>query len=61
MAQIHIGTSGWSYPDGEGTWKGYFYPSGTKKELEFYSRFFNTAEVNSSFYHPQNPVFVAKG
>jgi presenilin-like A22 family membrane protease len=25
---IHIGTSGWSYPRGEGTWKGYFYASG---------------------------------
>ena len=59
MAKIYIGTSGWSYPTGEGTWKGYFYPPGTKNELEYYSRFFNTVEVNSSFYHPPNPVYVA--
>ena len=28
QAQIYIGTSGWSYPKGEGTWNGYFYPPG---------------------------------
>ena len=59
MAKIYIGTSGWSYPTGEGTWKGFFYPPGTKNELEYYSRFFNTVEVNSSFYRPPNPVYVA--
>jgi uncharacterized protein YecE (DUF72 family) len=59
MAKIYIGTSGWSYPTGEGTWNGYFYPPGTKNELEYYSRFFNTVEVNSSFYRPPNPVYVA--
>jgi uncharacterized protein YecE (DUF72 family) len=59
MAQIYIGTSGWSYPEGEGTWKGYFYPPGTKNELVYYSQFFNTVEVNSSFYRPPNPSFVA--
>jgi len=59
MAQIYIGTSGWSYPEGEGTWKGYFYPPGTKNELVYYSQFFNTVEVNSSFYRPPNPGFVA--
>jgi uncharacterized protein YecE (DUF72 family) len=59
MAKIYVGTSGWSYPTGEGTWKGYFYPPGTKNELEYYSRFFNTVEVNSSFYRPPNPVYVA--
>ena len=50
MGKIYVGTSGWSYPNGEGTWNGYFYPPGTKNELEYYSRFFNTVEVNSSFY-----------
>ena len=59
MAKIYIGTSGWSYPTGEGTWKGFFYPPGTKNELEFYSQFFNTVEVNSSFYRPPNPAYVA--
>jgi uncharacterized protein YecE (DUF72 family) len=58
VAQIYIGTSGWSYPKGEGTWNGYFYPPGTKNELEFYSRFFSTVEINSSFYRPPNPAFA---
>jgi uncharacterized protein YecE (DUF72 family) len=53
--KIYIGTLGWSYPKGEGTWNGYFYPSGTKNELEYYSRFFDTVEINSSFYRPPNP------
>ncbi len=54
----YIGTSGWSYPTGEGTWKGFFYPPGTRHELEFYSQFFDTVEVNSSFYRPPDPGFV---
>ena len=54
-ADIYIGTSGWSYPKGEGTWKGYFYPGGNINELDYYSRFFNTVEVNSSFYRPPAP------
>jgi uncharacterized protein YecE (DUF72 family) len=53
--KIRIGTSGWSYPTGEGTWKGHFYPAGRINDLEYYSRFFNTVEVNSSFYRPPNP------
>ena len=57
-ARIYIGTSGWSYPKGEGTWKGHFYPSGKINELEYYSRFFNTVEINSSFYRPPNPGYV---
>lgn len=56
--QIYIGTSGWSYPKGEGTWIGHFYPRGKINELEYYSQFFNTVEVNSSFYRPPNPVYV---
>jgi uncharacterized protein YecE (DUF72 family) len=52
---IYIGTSGWSYPKGEGTWKGTFYPPGKLDELEFYSQYFNTVEVNSSFYRPPDP------
>jgi uncharacterized protein YecE (DUF72 family) len=55
---IYIGTSGWSYPKGEGTWTGYFYPIGKINELEYYSQFFNTVEVNSSFYRPPNPGFA---
>jgi uncharacterized protein YecE (DUF72 family) len=58
QAKIYVGTSGWSYPKGEGTWKGYFYPSGKINELEYYSQFFNTVEINSSFYRPPNPGYV---
>ena len=56
---IRIGTSGWSYPSGEGTWNGIFYPRqparrprGAPKfdELAFYAEHFDTVEVNSTFY-----------
>jgi uncharacterized protein YecE (DUF72 family) len=57
--QIYIGTSGWSYPQGEGTWNRYFYPPGTKNKLEYYSRFFDTVEINSSFYRPPDPAVSA--
>src|SRR4030042_4766497 len=57
-AGIYIGTSGWSYPKGEGTWNGYFYPGGKINELEYYSQFFNTVEINSSFYRPPDPGYV---
>jgi uncharacterized protein YecE (DUF72 family) len=56
---IYIGTSGWSYPEGEGTWKGYFYPAGKINELEYYGQFFNTVEINSSFYRPPDPGYVS--
>ena len=58
QAKLYIGTSGWSYPKGEGTWTGYFYPKGKINELEYYSQFFNTVEVNSSFYRPPNPEYA---
>ncbi|MFC1907203.1 DUF72 domain-containing protein [Chloroflexota bacterium] len=58
QAGIYIGTSGWSYPRGEGTWIGYFYPKGKIDELEYYSQFFNAVEINSSFYRPPNPGYV---
>ena len=57
-AKYYIGTSGWSYPKGEGTWTGYFYPTGRINELEYYSQFFNAVEINSSFYRPPDPRYV---
>ena len=57
--EFFIGTSGWSYPKGEGTWNGYFYPAGKINELEFYGQFFNTVEINSSFYRPPDPGYVS--
>lgn len=58
---IRIGTSGWHYPSGKGTWNGVFYPprrgSGraTMDELAFYAEHFDTVEVNSSFYRIPSP------
>ncbi len=62
MGEIRIGTSGWSYPEGEGTWNGLFYPprgrGGFKAadELRYYAAHFDTVEVNSTFYRPPSPA-----
>ena len=56
MGELRIGTSGWSYPTGKGTWNGIFYPPsrGRKStvpgfdELTYYAEHFDTVEVNSS-------------
>ncbi len=60
---IKIGTSGYSYsgapPRG---WYGAFYPEKKPKgfdELRYYSRIFNTCEVNNTFYRPPS-ASVAK-
>ncbi len=47
--KVYIGTSGWQYYH----WKGKFYPEDltSKDFLKFYSQYFNTVEVNTSFYH----------
>jgi len=58
QAKLYVGTSGWSYPKGKGTWNGHFYPRGKVNELEYYSQFFDTVEINSSFYRPPNPNYV---
>ena len=52
MSRIRVGTSGWSYPSGKGTWNGIFYPEKRKgfDELQFYAEHFDTVEVNSTFY-----------
>ncbi|MBV9581243.1 MAG: DUF72 domain-containing protein [Chloroflexi bacterium] len=56
MARLYIGTSGWSYPKGQGAWDNLFYPAklADKDKLGFYATFFNTVEINSSFYRPPN-------
>ena len=58
MGEVRVGTSGWNYPSGNGTWNGVFYPktrsrrAGTDRfdELAFYAEHFDTVEVNSTFY-----------
>ena len=60
MGEIHVGTSGWNYPTGPGTWNGVFYPSRRPRgfdELAYYAEHFDTVEVNSSFYRmPEAPM-----
>ena len=51
---IRIGPAGWSYKD----WEGMVYPQKPGKAfdpLEYLARFFNTIEINSSFYRPPLP------
>ena len=55
MGNLRIGTSGWNYPSGRGTWNGVFYPPARGRgrsfdELAFYAEHFDTVEVNSTFY-----------
>lgn len=55
MGILRVGTSGWNYPGGRGSWNGVFYPpaKGRPKhfdELAFYAEHFDTVEVNSTFY-----------
>ena len=55
MSNIRVGTSGWNYPAGRGTWNGVFYPrrrarGQTFDELAYYAEHFDTVEVNSTFY-----------
>jgi uncharacterized protein YecE (DUF72 family) len=59
-AKLYIGTSGWSFPGGEGTWEGHFYPPGAKDELAYYSQFFNAVEINTTFYRPLNPTYAER-
>ena len=52
---VRVGTSGWSYPGGRGTWNGVFYPAKGARprgfdELEYYARWFDVVEVNATFY-----------
>ncbi|HEV2488593.1 MAG TPA: DUF72 domain-containing protein [Candidatus Acidoferrales bacterium] len=49
--EVRVGPAGWSYPD----WEGIVYPAHKPKpfhEAEYLSRFFDTIEINTSFYQP---------
>jgi uncharacterized protein YecE (DUF72 family) len=55
---VHIGTSGWHYKH----WVGKFYPAGlpASRMFDYYQRFFNTVELNNSFYRlPTREAFAA--
>lgn len=49
MPRFHVGCAGWAYDD----WKGSFYPKkiDSSQFLSYYSKIFDTVEVNTTFYH----------
>ena len=55
---IRIGTSGWYYNH----WHGLFYPETIAKHkwFDFYTKSFDTVEINSSFYRMPKPENVKK-
>jgi uncharacterized protein YecE (DUF72 family) len=51
---LRVGPAGWSYAD----WNGIVYPAGlarTTHPLAWLARWFDTVEINSSFYRPNDP------
>lgn len=74
MSTLFIGTSGWNYPHWS---EGVFYPEDLSQSrwLEYYTEFFNSVELNVTFYRlvqkktfqnwykrtPRDFYFVAKG
>lgn len=59
-ARCRIGTSGWNYRH----WTGVFYPRNLKPPawFQYYVQFFDTVEVNNTFYRLPNPeVFIRWG
>ena len=56
MAVVRIGTSGWSHRE----WEGVFYPREGGDKLAYYSKVFNTAEIDSTFYeYPKKAMIQA--
>lgn len=54
-AKIRVGPAGWSYDD----WRGIVYPEGAGAkfdQLAYIASFFDTIEINSSFYRPPTAV-----
>jgi uncharacterized protein YecE (DUF72 family) len=56
MAEIRLGTQGWSYAD----WVGVFYPPNSKPSdyLRFYSQVFDAVELDTTFYSTPRPALV---
>jgi uncharacterized protein YecE (DUF72 family) len=56
---LRIGPAGWSYPD----WAGFVYPSRHAKgfhEAAYLAEFFDTIEINTSFYQPLRAALAAQ-
>jgi uncharacterized protein YecE (DUF72 family) len=57
--RVLIGPAGWSYPD----WNGVVYPSHRPRgfhEASYLAQFFDTIEINTSFYSPLQPDLAAQ-
>jgi uncharacterized protein YecE (DUF72 family) len=55
--KIRIGPAGWSYPD----WEGIVYPARKQRGFhaaEYLAQYFDTIEINTSFYHPPQARMV---
>jgi len=58
LRDIHVGPAGWSYAD----WRGRVYPEGAGSKfdtLALVAKYFDTAEINRSLYHPPSPETAA--
>ncbi|MDF0679349.1 MAG: DUF72 domain-containing protein [Candidatus Nitrosocosmicus sp.] len=51
-SQLYLGCSGWNYGDipDKGGWLNVFYPDNKTRKLSYYSQFFNTVEMDATFY-----------
>jgi uncharacterized protein YecE (DUF72 family) len=55
--RILTGVAGWSYPD----WTGIVYPARRSRdfhELTYLAEYFDTIEINTSFYQPVRPILA---
>ena len=58
-AGLFIGPAGWAYKD----WNGVVYPTPRARgfhEATYLAEFFDTIEINTSFYHPLQAAHAAK-
>jgi uncharacterized protein YecE (DUF72 family) len=58
VSKIRVGPAGWDYPD----WKGAVYPRKPPKgfdPLPYLAGYFDTIEINSTFYRPARPDVAA--
>jgi len=58
QGRVRVGPAGWSYVD----WSGYVYPARRNKgfhEAAYLAEFFDTIEINTSFYQPLRPDHAA--
>jgi uncharacterized protein YecE (DUF72 family) len=59
LARLKIGPAGWAYKD----WAGYVYPQPRPKNFHpatYLAEYFDTIEINTSFYHPMQPDHAAQ-